>query len=277
MAEHGDFELIVKAHYRGGDFDEGVSPLYDGVASLDGLSKFIHLNTHMLINDEVIKRATALKGAEIYRKPSRSGSFIEVIGIVVICSAAGKIAYSQFGNQLYDLMRYTGSKITGKDVEPTTPKIKSMTEKKKKNISRLCKVLEPSVKLMHRPIEENRDVTLNIERARSSILLFDDATCNVINEEYESDIEYDIQCNVTKMNTLSPNGRLFLDEANKTVPYRIMPSVSFAEKTCLSHSLNERQNMREGKILVDGRKTLDREGKVKALSITGIRHLDNQD
>nr|WP_299380397.1 hypothetical protein [uncultured Halomonas sp.] len=70
-SEHGSIIIPVKAHYKGGVFEENRSDLYDGVISLDGFSKILHIVTHAYINEEAIHRSTALKGARIYRDASR--------------------------------------------------------------------------------------------------------------------------------------------------------------------------------------------------------------
>jgi len=66
----------IRISYEGGLADENALPGYDGVTSIDGITRAIHIATHAYMNAEVVTRAPALKNASIILKPARQGSFI---------------------------------------------------------------------------------------------------------------------------------------------------------------------------------------------------------
>ena len=71
LAEHK-----LKVRYEGGLADQNALPGYDGVTSIDGITRAVHIVLHAYMTGEVISRATALKNASVLIKPARQGSFI---------------------------------------------------------------------------------------------------------------------------------------------------------------------------------------------------------
>lgn len=264
--EHGSIVIPVKAHFRGGEFDNNRSELYDGVVALDGFSKILHLVAHAYINEEVILKSTALKGAKIFRVAPKQGSFFDVVN-VVIENPYTTISAGVITNAFYDLLKHCCKRVVGQIVEPETPRIRKMVKRKEPTISRLCVNLREPVKKLHRPIMVNSSVTINIEQARKPLFQYNKGTWDVINSEEFGDMEYGLTCNVTKLNVNSNYGRIYLDEIGRTAPYETTDAVSFAEKQILSRSLDDTQHKTEKKIKIDAKKLMDSEGKVIKLYI----------
>ncbi|SDG23748.1 hypothetical protein SAMN05216571_1076 [Onishia taeanensis] len=265
----GSIVMPVRLKYEGGVFDENMSELYDGVTSLDGFSKMIHIVTHAYINEEVIRQATALKGARIYRRASKPGSFVEVINVVLehpLETMTAKMVYDGF----YDFLKYSGSKVVGKVVEAKTRRVKKLV-KREPFISSLCDSMRKPVKEMHRPIKKNNNVTIGVGKERSMLINYDYQSLGFLQNELLLEMEYGLLCNVTKMNALSPHGRLYLDELGRTVAYEADETLSFAEGLMLSKSLDDTKNETGNKICVDVRKLVDGEGKIIKVYVYSVK------
>ena len=73
-----DFSLS----YEGGLADDGMVDLYDIGQALIGFQRSLAITTHLVLNDEVITQAPALKGAKIFTHPSEEGSWRIVATII---------------------------------------------------------------------------------------------------------------------------------------------------------------------------------------------------
>lgn len=67
-------KLLVR--HSGGDADEGMLDLYDGATSIQGFAQAIQIATHAFRTGETTSRATAMRGAKIYMKSARRGSYL---------------------------------------------------------------------------------------------------------------------------------------------------------------------------------------------------------
>ncbi|MFC7369197.1 hypothetical protein [Vreelandella zhaodongensis] len=265
----GSIDIQFKLTFKGGIYDSNVSDLYDGIEALDGFSKMLHITTHAYINQEVIRKATALKGAKIYRTASRPGSFVEVINVVLehpVEAIATKVVY----DGLYDFVKYVGAKAIGKAYSPKNRKVKKLV-RDEPFISALNDSVRKPVKEMHRPIVTDRNVRVEVGKPRTPLLLFNEDSYLYLKEERLLDLEENLSCNVTKMNTLSPHGRIYLDSERKTVSYEADDGLSFSEGLLLSKSLDDTKNRRNNKINIDVRKLVDGNGRLLKIFIYGVR------
>lgn len=265
----GSIAIPFKLTFRGGVYDNNVSELYDGIEALDGFSKMLHISTHAFINEKVIRKATALKGARIYRSASRPGSFVEVINVVLehpLEAMTAKFIY----DGIYDTVKYLGAKAIGKMDVPTNSRVKRLVRDEPFISSLEDSVLEP-VKEMHRPIAKDRDVKVEIGKSRSPLVIMDKESYDYLKRGSLLDVEHDLSCNVTKLNALSPFGRLYLDEEGKTVSFEADESLSFSEGLLLSKSLDDTKKGTDNKIKIDARKQVDGKGRLLKLYVYSVR------
>lgn len=265
----GSIIIPFKLTFKGGVYDNNVSDLYDGVEALDGFSKMLHISTHAYINEDVIRKATALKGAKIYRSSSKPGSFVEVVNVVLenpLEAMTAKFVY----DGMYDFVKYLGGKAIGKINEPKNRRVKKLV-RNEPFISSLSDSLRKPIKEMHRPMVKDRTVTVEIGKQRSSLVLLNEDSYLFMRKESILGPEYNLICNVTKMNALSPFGRIYLDEEGKTVSFEADESLSFAEGLLLSKSLDDTKKGTNNKIRIDVRKLVDGDGRLLKVYVQGVR------
>lgn len=65
----------IKVKYEGGYADDHRLPLYDGTTSVLGVAQALQIAVHAYMTDEVVSRATALRGAKMFIKPAQKVVF----------------------------------------------------------------------------------------------------------------------------------------------------------------------------------------------------------
>jgi len=73
----------LKIRYHGGDAKNEQIDFYDGSRSINGLSQALQIAIHAYVKNEATSRATALKGARVFLKPARKGSYpVELVTLI---------------------------------------------------------------------------------------------------------------------------------------------------------------------------------------------------
>ncbi|MGP9768153.1 DUF7946 domain-containing protein [Halomonas sp. AOP13-D3-9] len=255
----------IKTTYEGGMYDEGLSDLYDGSKSLNGFSRAISIVAHVLVNEEVIYKATAMKGIVIYRKASRKGSFVEIFEAYPLATA---VASGITANVFYDMLKYSFNIAAGKNAEPETKRVRQLLKRKEPIIGQLHEALEEPLKEMHRPIKKNEEVTIDVGSSRKKLVHFDKHTCEYLFNDVVSDLQEGIVGNVTKYNTLTGYGRMYVDSMSKTYSFKIDEFLSSPEKYLITWSLDEAYDNRGGgKLSLDIRSIETVDGVIKRIIV----------
>src|SRR5699024_8282004 len=129
------------------------------------------------------------------------------------------VTVGTFQNASYDSVKFTFNSAMGRIGETETKRVREIAERREPIIGQLTESVEEPLKDMHRPIGSNGNVTINVERPRSPLIRRDSGTYEYLHEDLISDLEEGIVGNVTKYNTLSGYGRVFLDRHNRTYSF----------------------------------------------------------
>lgn len=207
----------VKVRYQGGAADDHRLPLYDGTTSILGIAQALQIAVHAYMTDEVVSRATALRGAKMFIKPTQRGSFLfELVTLIETYPATAGISAVVF----YDFIKLAFSKATGLlDAEPQTPSLSKDFEKKEPFFDNLAETLEGSLQRVHRPIGDGVE-EISVERPRSNLLIFNQATSDWVNTREEVAELITVTGNVTRYNSNTRNGRVYIQELGKIVPFK---------------------------------------------------------
>jgi len=238
--------LSLKLVYRGGQADKGRLDLYDGSDSLFGFAKALNITAHAFVNRDIVGRATATKGAELYLHPPRSGSFIEVIQAVVTTPEymAG-VGTGVISNAFYDFFKFALGRAAGVAFSPKTPSVKQQLQRDEPFFDELADVLEGPLKEGHRTIETSGG-TITLERPRSPLVIFDQETLEWVTTRDEGDRMERHTGNITRFNVISKNGRLYDRELKRTIPFKPHETLDDMSIRLLSRSLDETNNRMPG-------------------------------
>jgi hypothetical protein len=216
-------KLLVRARYDGGIATEGRLPLYDGTTSIQGVSQAVQIATHALLTKTIVTRATAARSADFFLLPSRSGSYIvDMVAFIEQYPAVAGITAPIF----YDFIKTAFKKATGgAAAQPETRRIEKWVEDDEPFLDELAETLEGSLQRAHRPIGAGVQI-IGLERPRSSLLTFNHATKDWVNTRDESHASTEFTGNVTRFNSITRNGRVFVNELGRVIPFK--PDGDFA-------------------------------------------------
>lgn len=199
---------VLKIRYDGGSAEDHELPLYDGTASIQGIAQALQITTHAYLNNDIVTRATAMRGARMFLRPAKRGSFfVELVALIEQYPATSTSAVAISAPVFYDFIKIAFSKATGYlETEPETQHLKKTFEREEPFFDELAETLEGSLQRGHRVIGENI-TNISIGRPRSEIVLFDQKTKDWVNTREEIPTEETVTGNVTRFNSVTRNGR----------------------------------------------------------------------
>lgn len=274
LAEHK-----LKIRYEGGLADQNALPGYDGVTSIDGITRAVHIALHAYMTGEITTRATALKNASILLKPARQGSFIfELIILVEAYPATTGIAAALGGPMLYDFLKTAFKRATGSlDAEPETTSLRKLHERKDPpplmhppvDFDELAEVLEGSLQDAHRPIGADGTIgTISIGSTKQELVKFDESTKDWVNTREEAVVLEVLRGNVTRYNSMSRNSRVYVDQFDRIVPMRPGGDFAVGNLALLTWSLHGSNVGAPNKLDMRVRRVSSASGKVKRLLLS---------
>lgn len=235
----------LKLRFSGTTVEKNGLDLYDGSSSFYGFAQALQIATHAYMTKEIVSRATALKGAQMYFEAPRRGSVLfDIVTVLEKYPTTAGLAGAAF----YDFIKFSLSKAVGKlTVKAETPAIQKLDELDNTFFDQLAETLEGSLRRAHRSIDNGvHHVTL--ERPRSTLITFDVETSAWVNTRDENPDVEEFSGNITRYNSLSGNGRAFVRELERVVPFRPSDTFPVSKKGHLTWSLHG-DNIRASKEL----------------------------
>jgi hypothetical protein len=268
--------------------------MYDVGQALIGFQRSLALTTHLLLNDEIITQAPALKGAQILSVPPEPGSWKTTAVVVGIATGAYHLGTAPKDTPIGHLVRsaydYVVSETLGvhvdyektlgvqyKELRKTRAQIPELSEERLDSLIEKC---EPAIRDMHRPIVKS-------ETAHKAKILTRVAgteyplTVPLTRETFEyvayterSESPLDFMGRVSSYNINTYKGRIYLPQHNRPVPFELAEECRDAISVMTivrSLSANaERRGGPEAEIFFNAFQNLSRTGRVKSLYVTSI-------
>lgn len=222
MLERARYPL--KLRFSGEAVEKNGLDLYDGATSFWGLAQTLQIATHAYMTGEVVSRATALRGAEMYfGGPKRGSVLFDVVAVIESSPTSAAMNAAAF----YDFIKYSISKAVGRfDNKPATASVQKKLAKDETFFDLLAENLEGSLQRAHRAIDKECG-TISIERPREPLITLDhDSSLWVNTREYDPTVK-EYSGNITRYNSISRNGRAYIRELGKVLPFR--PSSDFPD------------------------------------------------
>ena len=257
-------KINFKISYHNGDAEDGRLDMYDASVSLQGFAKALSITTHALLNDgEIRKKGNRVEGANIYINPSRKGSFEELITLVVANQTA--IGASVIAAVFYDLVKWTWSKTLDLVYEPETSHVRKLEDRIEPFIAEMEEALENPLEQAHRPIKQCHDMTIVLKRHRTSdeVIKMNSDTLKSVSLRTEYDLTTGVIGNITRYNILSGFGRIYDDEQEQTISFKIQEEVTSNQKQLLTWSMHHAQSGNGGKLELEVKRILSAKGIIK--------------
>lgn len=206
----------LKLRFSGAAVEKNGLDLYDGASSFYGFAQAIQIVTHAYMTKEVVSRATALKGAKVYFNAPRQGSvLIDMVAVIEKYPASAGIAGAAF----YDFVKVAFKKAVGHLEEKAQTAAIQKLEIDGTLFDELAETLEGSLQRAHRAIGQGVE-HVTLERSRSELVVFDRLTKEWVNTRDENPDVEELTGNITRYNSLSGNGRAYIRELKRVIPFR---------------------------------------------------------
>lgn len=256
----------LRLRYVGGDADNNLLEAYDGSASIAGFAQSLQIATNAYLNHDVTNRSTALKNAKFFIKPSRPGSFITDLIVEVQAKPKGVTLNA---TTFYDFIKFSFSRAVGKaNIEPETPYVNKLKDKDEPFFDDLAEAMEGSLQRAHKAIEGKTVTTVTLERPRGELVEFDAETCLWVGTRDVADDITELTGNVTRYNSVSGNGRVYVEELKKIVPFRPGEGFLSARRGLFSWSLHGNTVDTDRQLSLSAHKVESASGIVKRLLLT---------
>ncbi|EKO3395749.1 hypothetical protein KW453_20110 [Vibrio fluvialis] len=255
-------QIQIKLSYQGGDADLHRLDMYDASVSLHGFARAIAITTHALLNDgDVKRRGNRATGAKIFVSPPQKGSYEQILTLVVENPIGASVVAAAF----WDMLKWTWSKTLDQVYEPQTPTVKKLGERVEPFISDIEEVLESALEEAHRPIKNNPQITISVDRPRVGPMISMNAeTLKSVSIRTDDQLFVGIDGNVTKYNILSGIGRFYEDKAGHTVSFKLPEKATEVMRKRVTWSMHHAQSGEgEGKIEFHARKVVSAKGTLK--------------
>jgi hypothetical protein len=248
MADTKSLDIVIR--YDGKTADGGQLDLHQAAQSLDGLARAINLIVHAFSNNgEIRERITAPDGADTYLSAAKKGCFEEVVTVVFESSTVEKIRPTVLVGNFWDFLTASVSAAVGRDYNPNTPMVKKVIEANETFFEEIAEELETALQNIHRPIKAAGAETITFYRSKvgDAVSLNRQSLEYVSVRDQETEMTY-WRGNVTKYNSLSGYGRVYLDDVGETVPFKIDNfKTNVSAQRAASASMNEKVHEEAGK------------------------------
>jgi hypothetical protein len=246
-------DLIVR--YDGETADSGRLDLFDASESLEGITRIVNVILHAFTNKEEIReRLSAPVGANAYLSAAKKGCFEESIEIEFGVAAVKRIKPSVIVPNFWDYFTCCVSTAIGRDYQPTTPMVKKIADNDEAFFEEIAEELEAPLQKFHRPIKSQGATTITFARPKSKdILTLDKNTLAWVSVADQAKDLSNWTGNVTKYNILSGVGRMYIDQLQCTIPFRIGQfKENIRAHQAATASMNERAKGQGGKRKIVG-------------------------
>lgn len=225
--------VTMKLAYSGSEADDHRIDFYDVGKALIAFHRSLALTTHLVLNNEIITQAPALKGASIRAAPASAGSW-EILALIALVGKVGTMPKdTPLGHLIYSVYDYVVKTTLGFHVDYDKSLLQSYLElnqqpPSEERIDQLTERCEGPIKDMHRPIvgektaEQARIVAIVGQRAIPVAKPLNQATYEHIAHTFRSDSPVSVRGRISSYNTDSFKGRTFLPEYGYPVPFELM-------------------------------------------------------
>ena len=249
------------------------------------------LTTHLILNDEIITQAPALKGAQILALPATQGSWKITAAVVASIYTAGVAPKdTPIGHLIGSAYDYVISETLGFHVDYNKTIGQAYEELNKRRIDSVPKLPETrfdslvekcqtAIREMHRPIVKSESanqarITTTVGDISHRLKPLNSESYEYISFTEQSQIPMEFVGWVSSYNINTYKGRVYLPNHGRPVPFELSESVRSGRAIrAITRSLSSNAQSRmqgEGSMRFDALENTSRTGRLKSLIITRV-------
>lgn len=281
--------------YEGSDTDQHAIDLYDAAQALVGFQRSLALTAHLVLNNEIITKAPALKGARILALPAEPGSWKMtawvIAGMTGLYNLGTAQSNSPIGHLMYSLYDYVIKESLGVSVDynKSLGQLYEQAQKAKVNlpvvreaqVDSLLEKTERAILEMHRPIfkmqsAKSASITASLGGKNYPLgTTFDLETFDFIHETRSAEVPNVIEGRVSSYNSNTFKGRIYVTHYERPVAFEIdVPARSQRAvkliTTSLGHNALKQYNEPKATVHCVAFENTSRSGQLKSLTITKV-------
>jgi hypothetical protein len=289
-------QIVFSLEYTGGTSDQHLIDFYDVSQALLGFERSLALTTHLVLNNEIITHAPALKGARIFALPPEEGSW-KITAAIALAVSGG--AYhlgtakqdTPIGHLVYSLYDYVVSESLGVhvDYKKSLGQLYEESKRKKQELptiresqaDSLIEKCSTAIREMHRPIYKSetaklgqiyggiggKKLPLNTDLSIS--------TYEYIHETFASEEEEEFEGRITSYNSNTFKGRIYVPALQRPISFELTPpartkaAIRLITSSLRASALRDHDDNRLN-IRVKAYRNTSKSGHLKSLTITQV-------
>ncbi len=289
--------LEVTLRFSGRDADKNTINFYDVSQALIGFERSLALTTHLVLNNEIITQAPALKGAQIFAYPPEEGSW-ELTAAIALLTAGGLYKLgtapkdTPIGHVIRSAYDYVISNSLGfhvdfdktlgqqmKEAKAADPSIEILPESRFESLAEKC---DTAIREMHRPIYKSAtaEEAQLMARAASHLAKLGPAftleTYEYVSYTERSSATVELTGRVSSYNINTFKGRIYVDLYGRPIPFELAENIRTPDIIALiTGSLDANAQQRNnGNIEIVAFENHSRSGRLKGLFIVDVTSID---
>lgn len=268
----------IKYHltFRGEEADYSRLPAHEGATSLEGMCWTISLISHYAATGKIRSRGELSPKIRVYISPPRQGSYAtDIIAFITepqnlfLSSIVGSYVVATVGQVVNSLIVSSIKEVCGLAASLSKREENWLSKLPSGDREALVDRIEPSMRRAHTVIDEGAAI-LEIKKGRTPLLSLDSATKSYVNSDISGD-NRTIEVSIGAFNANSGNGRLYIPEIGKTVPFFVPKGLDAKTYAALSYSLDRYVNRLGSNIEIDCTEILSIDERIKKLIIEAAR------
>lgn len=267
-----DKEISAVLRVEGGIADEGLLEIYDASALLYGLARSLNIVGHAFANNEEVRsRANNAHGVQTLINSSRKGCFEEQIDIRFAPKVVSRMGHTVIAGNFWDYFEYAFSAATGKPYAPSSSHLKRIVSKDPEYQFVIGDALESALFKLHKPVEREKGVKIIFSRPRlGDIFELNRSTLDYISLREEKSNKFIIVGNVTRYNVLSDFGRLYSNEQNRVISFKLANPNDGELRGMVVQSMQDHVKGQSGKLYFTVTEVISSQGEVKRYIVHNI-------
>lgn len=229
-------ELKFHANYTHGRMKFDGLDQYYGAQSLLGLSQILLISLNAFFNREIITQAPSAKGFRVILGNSRTGSWDQVLHLVITSPDVLEVVEDLGKNALYDLIKWALMGGAGVPFALKYRKSRKVARELEQQNDDLQEKLDDALRRVHAPVK-HQGLTVHIMTGRQNLATFNEATLRYIETEIVDQATEQVRAAISRFNARTGTGRLIQDVDAVSVPFYPEDELSKKTSMCLADSL----------------------------------------
>jgi preprotein translocase subunit SecD len=243
--------------------------MYWGAKSLTGVAQALLISIHSFVHKEIILKAPAAKGFRVVLGRSYSGSWDQMLSLVITDTQTLSLVNDLGKAALYDLLKWGLLSGVGVKYALQHRKSKKVIKELRTQVDDLQERLNATMKEVHLPIK-NQGLTVHVMGGRTLLARYDEETLDYLETEIEKTEQVTKELAVSRFNTRTGWGRFIEEEDSLSIPFSPVYVLSKYQKAILADNLAKLAREKFETVTAVVSEVVSKEGVLKRYKLHGV-------